>query len=61
MGWMVGGLNPRGFFASVQIRHWAKPASRTSGVESFTGLKPPERYVDRLPPSNTEVKERVVL
>jgi hypothetical protein len=49
------------FSAPAQTVHGAHPASYTMGTGSFPGVKRPGRRVDYLPPSSSEVKERVEL
>jgi hypothetical protein len=52
--WVGGEISAR-----VQTGPGAHPASDTIGTGSFTGVKRPERGIDRPPPSSAEVKERV--
>ena len=47
------------FFPPVQTGPGSHPAFCTMSTGSFPGVKRPGRDVDRLPPSGTQVKERI--
>ena len=49
------------FTEPVQTSPEAHPAFYKMGTGVFPGVKRPERGVDRPPPFNTEIKERVEL
>jgi len=63
MRWMVKGSNLcRGkIFPPVYTNRGAHPACSRKSTGSFMGVKRPGNGVNHLPPSSTEVKERVEL
>ena len=66
MGRIVWGSIPNGwggviFFTPLQTGPGAHPASYTMDTGSFLGVKQPGHGVDHIPPSSTDVKERVKL